>query len=132
MDREREEYFEQCFSELCKGREDHEFVHFNRSMGIQIHGKEHYKHEMKKRGMVPLDEAERLAEKWDKENPRKEYDTLSPKALDIITSLKMSADKDGNITLGNVAINALQKLGVIGKSLEHAPTTFTGQGGFSG
>lgn len=129
MDREYDNYFEDCFKQLCAGREEHEFVHFNTSMGIKIYGKEHYKAELKARGMVPFEEAERLAEKWDKEHAHKPYDTLSPKALDIVKSLSMSADKDGNIKLGSRAIQAMKEIGAIGSS-EHEPKDFQTQGGF--
>ena len=72
-----------------------------------------------------------LAEKWDKDHPHKAYDTLSPKALDIVRSVKMSADGDGNIKLGSRAIKALKEVGAINSS-EHTPKQFTGKGGFSG
>jgi hypothetical protein len=130
-DREYDNYFENCFKQLCSGREEHEFVHFNRSMGIKIHGKQHYKAELKARGMVPFDEAERLAEQWDKEHPHQSYDTLSPRALDIVRSLQMSADSDGNIKLGGRAIQAMKEIGAIGSS-EHAPKEYQTQGGFNG
>jgi len=115
-DREYDDYFDKIFKELCKGREDHEFKHYNNAMGVMIHNKEHYKRELKKRRMVPYDEAERLAEKWDKEHPQKKYDDLSPRAQEIINSLKLSADSKGNIVLGGRAIEALQEIGAIGNA----------------
>ena len=129
-DSEYNDYFDKIFAKMCVGREDHEFKHYNVSMGIMIYGKEHYKMEMKKRRMVPYDEAERLAEKWDKEHPRKEYDTLSPDAMNIIKSLKLTADKNGNIVLGSRAIKAMQDIGAI-RGSEHTPMQHSGQGGFS-
>jgi len=128
-DREYDDYFDKIFKEHTRGREDHEFRHFNNAMGIMIYNKEHYKLEMKKRRMVPYDEAERLAEKWDKNNPQKEYGNLSTGAQEIIRSLKMSADSKGNIVLGGRAIKALQEIGAIGRS-EYAPSEFAGEGGF--
>ena len=115
-DREYDSYFDKIFKRHTRGIEDHQFRHFNHSLGIMIYSKEHYKWEMKKRRMVPYDEAERLAEKWDKEHPNKEYGDLSSGAKEIIQSLKMSADSDGNIVLGGRAIKALQEIGAIGKS----------------
>lgn len=105
--------FLKAFKEMTKGMEDHEFKHYNESMGIRIHSKEHYIHEMKKRKMVPFKEMERMADKWDKDHPRKEYNHLSPKASEIIRSLKLTADKYGNLKLGTRAINALIEIGAI-------------------
>lgn len=129
-DQEYDNYFDKIFKQLCRGREDHEFHHFNSSMGIWIYSKEHYKREMKQRRMVPYDEAERLAEKYDKEHPHKDYGDLSEGAMDVIRSLKMSADSHGNIKLGGRAIEALQEIGAIGSS-EHAPKQYAPSGGFS-
>ena len=128
-DKEYDDYFDKIFKEHTRGREDHEFRHFNHAMGIMIYSKEHYKWEMKKRRMVPYEETERLAEKWDKEHPQKEYDDVSPRAKEIIASLKMSADANGNIVLGGRAIEALQEIGAIGRR-EHAPKQFVPEGGF--
>ena len=113
-DREYDDYFEKIFKQLCRNREDHEFVGYNESMGIYIHGKEHYKKEMKRRRMVPFDEAQRLAEQYDKNNPREKYGDLSPKAKRIIESLRLTADKHGNVKLGGRAIEALKEIGAIG------------------
>lgn len=111
--------FKKAFKDLTRGLEDHHFKHFNSSMGVYIYSKEHYIHELKKRGLVPFQEVERLAEEWDKKNPPKKYDDLSPKASEIIRSLKLTADKDGNIRLGNRAIQALIDIGAIKTRSEH-------------
>jgi hypothetical protein len=113
---EYDDYFEKIFKTFARGREEHEFVHFNNAMGIQIHGKEHYKMEMKKRRMVPYEEAEKLADNWDKKNAQKEYGDLSTGATEIIQSLKLTADSKGNIVLGGRAIKALQEIGAIGRA----------------
>jgi len=116
IDREYDDYFDKIFKSMTKNMEDHSFRHFNNAMGIMIYNKEHYKIEMKKRRMVPYEESERLAEEWDKKNPKKDYGDLSPRAQEIIQSLKMSADSKGNIVLGGRAIEALQEIGAIGKA----------------
>lgn len=128
--RDYDHWFEKAFKELTRGIEEKDYHHFNRSMGIQIYSKDHYKFEMKKRRMVPSDYMEALAEQWDKDNPHKAYDKLSPKAMDVIRSCKMGADKYGNIKLGGVAIEALMDLGVIGTTVrDYVPTSL--KGGFS-
>lgn len=91
--------------------EDHKYKHFNRSLGVQVEGKEHFKRLLAKGKYVPYDMAERLAEEHDRKNPRKPYE-LSAKARDIIRSIKMTADSKGNICLGNRAIRALREVGL--------------------
>ena len=49
-----DDMFDKAFKIHTRGMEDHEFKHFNESMGCMIYSKEHYKHEMKKRGMAPI------------------------------------------------------------------------------
>jgi len=115
-DREYDSYFDEIFKRHTRGIEDHQFRHFNESMGVMIYSKEHYKWEMKKRGMVPYEEAEKLADDWDKKNPQKDYGDLSSGAKEIIQSLKLTADSNGNIVLGGRAIKALQEIGAIGKA----------------
>jgi hypothetical protein len=128
-DREYSDWFDKAFRKMTVGREDHEFTHFNSALGCHVYGKEHYKKLMKSRRMLPYDTAQSLADDWDKENPKKEYGDLSPRAANIIKSLKLTADSKGNIVLGNRAIKALQDIGAMG-NLEHAPEQYTNQGGF--
>jgi len=124
-----ENYFDKIFKEHTRGIEEHNFRHYNHAMGCMIYNKAHYKAEMKKRRMVPYEETERLAEQWDKKHPRKEYDSIDPRAMDIIKSLKHSADEHGNIKMGDRAINAMIEIGAISVQSEHIPTDL--QGGFS-
>ncbi len=127
---DQDDLFDKAFRKMTAGREDHEFVHENRSLGCKVYGKEHYYKLLKSRRMLPYDMAEDLACEWDKDHPQKEYGDLSPKAQDIISSLKLTADSKGNIVLGNRAIAALQSIGAMPASLEHAPEIHSGQGGF--
>lgn len=110
-----DEILEKSLKKLFRGREDHEFRHYNDALGMMIYSKEQYIHEMKKRRMLPSDSCEELAEKWDARNEKnyKPYDDLNPKAKSIVTSLKLSADRNGNIRLGDRAINALREIGAI-------------------
>ncbi len=129
-DREYDSYFNKIFKEHTRGMEEHSFVHYNSSLGMQIYGKEHYKSEMKKRRLVPYEETERLAEQYDKAHPHKDYGEISPKSMDIIRSLKMTADKHGNIKLGDRAINGLISVGAISTQSEHIPDQLQRTGGF--
>lgn len=80
--------------------------------------------------MVPYEETERLAEEWDKKHEHKEYDNINPRAMDIIKSLKHSADIHGNIKMGDRAINAMVEIGAISAQSEHIPENMPTQGGF--
>lgn len=109
-----EEIFEKSWRKFVMGREDHEFLHYNDSLGMMIYSKEHLMAEMKKRNMLPVDVCEGLAESWQNEHDRKSAN-LEPsfKATSIIRSLKLMADKNGMLKLGGRAIEALKEIGAI-------------------
>ena len=123
--------FDKAFKKHTSGIEDHQFRHYNNSMGCMIYSKKHYKDEMLKRGMVPYEECERLAQEWDKTHAQQPYDTITAKAECIIKSLKMTADSQGNIKLGSRAIEALIELGAIKPRSEYAPDGIEMKGGFN-
>lgn len=109
-------------------KENHKYKHYNRAMGKWIHSKEHYEHEMKKGGYITYDECEKRAAKWDKDHPRHEY-TLSPKAEDLIKSVKLTA-KHGYIRLADYPkiVEELKKMGMSFDS-SYLPKEFTLEGG---
>lgn len=92
--------------------EDHQYRGYNNALGCFVEGKEHFLKLMEQGKLVPLDIACELADDYDKKHPRKEY-TLSPKAREIINAIKLTADKNGNIRLGSVAIRALREVGLL-------------------
>lgn len=130
-DSEYDSWFDDIFSKLVRGREDHEFNHYNSSMGCHIYSKEHYKYELKKRRMVPYDVMEEFAEDWDNRHKRKEYGPLSDKATNIIRSIKHSADRNGNLRLGDKAVNALIDIGAIKRMSPYTPDQIQMQGGYN-
>ena len=93
-------------------REDHEYRHYNRSLGCFVEGKEHFKKLLARGNFIPYDLAQKYAAEHDKTHPHKDY-TLSKKARDIIASVKLTADRKGNIKLGGRAIEALKEIGAI-------------------
>ncbi len=130
-DRQYNEWFDQIFHEMTRGMEDHTFKHFNHSMGINILDKGHYKYEMKRRRMVPYEEAHKLADKYDQEHKDDNLDGLSPKAEEILRSLRQGADRHGNIIIGTAGLRALREIGWIPSSKhEHAPQQTELTGGF--
>jgi len=104
--------FDYHIKESTKGMEDHEFRHYNRSLGMMIYSKEHYIHELKKRNLVPDSMAEELRESYIKRNGRKEYKT-SPKARSIISELK-NCSRNGMIHLGEhpKLVKAMKEIGL--------------------
>lgn len=92
--------------------EDHQYRHFNKSMNCFVEGKEHFIKLLERGKLVPFEMASELADEYDKAHPRKEY-VLSPKAREIINAIKLTADRDGHIQLGNRAIRALREVGLL-------------------
>jgi hypothetical protein len=127
---DKDMFFDKVFNRAFGRIEDYRFRGYNNSLGCFVEGKEHYKRLLKKKGLVPFDEANRLAQEFDKTHRTPEELSLSPKAQDIISSLKLTADRNGNIRLGDRAINALREIGAIGNNSIHEPC-YTLQGGFS-
>ena len=120
-----DEIFEKSFNQMTRGMEDHQFTHYNDSLGCHVYSKEHYKSLMKQRGMLPSDLCQELADEWDRKNPDQTFDELTPKARNIIESIRLTADRNGNIKLGDRAINALIEIGAI-STTEHRPDSLTG------
>ena len=110
-------------------REDHQYKHYSNAFGCKIEGKAHYQYLMKRYNMVPQERGDELARQAkDRQNnaPKAEF---SQKARDIIETAKCSADRKGNVKLGDRAIDAMKELGVaIGH--KHMPKKFGHKGEF--
>lgn len=85
------------------------YEHYNHAMGKHISTASQYKEEMKRGGYVPYEEAKEIAAKA---NQRKEYKP-SAKALEIIRTVKNSADKKGKVKLSGRTIKAMKEIGAI-------------------
>lgn len=127
---EQDSFFDKVFNRAFGRIEDYRFRGYNEALGCFVESKAHYKRLLKQRGLVPFQEAERLAEEFDHKNCRKQELELSPKAQDIIRSLKLTADKNGNIKLGDRAIQALMEIGAIRGNSPYEPE-YSLSGGFS-
>jgi hypothetical protein len=106
--------FDYHLKESTKGMEDHEFIHFNRAMGIQINSREHYIHELKKRKMVPDSMAQDMRETYLKSHKKKNYE-LSPKAREILAQLEsLKGRNKGMIKLGEYPklVEAMKEIGL--------------------
>ena len=82
---------------------------------MQINSKAQYDRVCKERGMVPLEQAQEMAEKG-RRDKIKEY-KISDESLAIIEAAKQSKDSKGNIKLGDRAIDKLIEKKAIGKKI---------------
>lgn len=83
---------------------------YSQAMGKHITSKRQYQEEMAKGGYVTFERAEEIAAKARRDN-KKGY-ALSEKAKDIIATAKNSADRKGNVKLGDKAVDALKSMGM--------------------
>lgn len=114
------------------------YAHINKSFsgwdtpqGKIIKNRDHYERTMREQGMVSFEEAQEIADEAAK-SKIKNYE-ISKESLDIIQSAKQSADKKGNVKLGDRAIDALVNKKAIGKvipSYMKLPAAYN-KGGFS-
>ena len=126
---EWDDYFEKMFKKHTAGREEHEFNFYSIALGKQIYGKEHYKRELKRKRLVPYEEAERLAEQWDKDHPKPKAE-LSPKARDIINSVRLTVRPGGYVEFGGRLIKALKENGLLLEDSQYKPDGDKLTGGF--
>lgn len=87
------------------------YAGYNHAMGKNIKSRDHYDYEMKKGGYVDYDKAKEQAAAYDAKS-RKEYKP-SAKALEILRTVKDSADKKGNVKLSDRTIDAMKSIGAL-------------------
>ena len=107
------------------------YEHFNKSLpnwdtpkGKYIKNKEHYESELRKSGMVHVDNAGQTSK------PKLKDYKLSDKARSIISSASNSKDKHGNVRLSDRTIDALKEIGALGKKIPSYMNIPEGKGGF--
>lgn|SRR3990167_618845 len=107
------------------------YEHFNKSLpnwdtpkGKYIKNKEHYESELRKSGMVHVDNAGQTSK------PKLKDYKLSDKARSIISSASNSKDKHGNVRLSDRTIDALKEIGAIGNKIPSYMGKPDGKGGF--
>ena len=114
------------------------YEHFNRSLpnwdcakGKYISSKKQYVEELAKGGFVPYEQGNADAEKA---NPRKEY-KLSDNKMKFLQSVKLMADKKGNIPITDRFVKGLQEHKVLPKNLnsmmDKLPKHYQDKGGFN-
>ncbi len=88
------------------------YDHYNRAIGKHIRSKDHYDYEMKSNNYITHEEAIERS----KNNGNKEY-VLSQNGWDIINSAKNSKDSKGRVKLSDRTIDAMKKIGAVGKKI---------------
>jgi len=99
---------------------------------MQIRSKDHYDRVCKERGMVSLEQAHELADQGRKDKI-KPYE-VSKDSEDFIKYANGIKDKNGNLKLGDRAVEALIKKKAIGKVVPEymkLPSAYQPKGGFS-
>lgn len=102
---------------------------WNRAMGKYITSRKHYEKEMIAGGYVTFKEGQRLAEETQR-RMRKPYNELSPKAITLIQSARLSADTKGNLKCSDRLIDGMKEVGVSFNE-QHCPKHYQPEGGFS-
>lgn len=102
--------------------EGHQYKHFNRSLGMVIKSKEHFREALERGGYVSQEDGERLAEKQ-RNSSKKEY-RVSEKTRRAIGALKATADKTGKLSSREGTLRAMEDCGVDIKQLTKVPEKF--------
>ena len=116
--------------ELCKHfghLEDHQYKHFNRSLGVMVESKEHFKYLLDKGGYIPSEQANQLADKA-KELNTKKYDGISGQAMEVCQAAKSQADKKCKLRIGTRLQKGMEKVGV--SFDDRLPQHYRTKGGF--
>ena len=108
--------------------ENHQYRHFNRALGVQVEGKEHFKHLLEKGGYVPYEKGCEMAEKCNKEKV-KPYNGLSKEASYFLGECKNMADRHGRIEISDRFVEGLKKHGVNIDSVSKIKGLSTHKGG---
>lgn len=107
------------------------YKHYNRTLGMQIHSKDHYDRVCKEGGWVSDEEAHEIAEKG-RSNKIKDY-KISKESEDLIKYAHQIKDSKGNLKLGERAINKLIDKKAICKKIPDymkLPSAYQPKGGF--
>lgn len=104
------------------------FAHYNNAFGTYVKSKDHYDRLMKENNYIPYEQAVENS----KNNGKKPY-LLSRNAQQIIEAAKSSKDSRGNVKLSDRTVDAMRKIGAIGKKIPsymQLPSAYSNKGGF--
>ena len=111
---ERDQLFDRAFNKQFGRIEDYRFRGFNHALGCFVESKDHYKRLMKRKGLIPADAAEEIAEDYRAEGERRKDLTMSDEAEGVIRAIRASTRrKDGTIELSGRLVEAMVKMGAV-------------------
>jgi len=107
--------------------EDHTYKHFNRAMGVQIESKKHYEYEMKRRGFVPFEIGQKIAQE-----ARGKHKDVKPskKAIEVMKSIQNQGKGNKRFVPYDRTINAMKEVGVSFDYYNKLPEQYSPKGGF--
>jgi hypothetical protein len=118
----REALFEDAFNKEFGRIEDYRFKGFNHALGCFVESKDHYKVLLKRKGLLPSDAAERIAEESKSRAEKAGNKELSQESQEIINAIRRCRKKsDGTIELGGRLIEAMVKIKAIGNDNSYTP-----------
>jgi hypothetical protein len=124
---EREQLFDRAFNKQFGRIEDYRFRGFNHALGCFVESKDHYKRLMKRKGLIPADAAEEIAEDYRAEGERRKDLTMSDEAEGVIRAIRASTRrKDGTIELSGRLVEAMVKMGAVSDRRFEVPDPMSG------
>jgi hypothetical protein len=124
---EREQLFDRAFDKQFGRIEDYRFRGFNHALGVFVESKEHYKRLMKRKGLIPADAAEEIADDYRREGERRKDLTMSDEAEGVIRAIRASTRrKDGTIELSGRLVEAMVKMGAVSDRRFEVPDPMVG------
>jgi len=107
--------------------EDHTYKHFNRAMGIQIESKKHYEYEMNRRGFVPFELGQKIAQEANKTHKDIKQ---SRKAVEVIRAIQSQGKGTDRFRPDSRTIKAMEEVGVGFDYYKKLPSHYEKSGGF--
>lgn len=126
---ERDKLFDDAFNKAFGKIEDYRFKGFNHALGVDVQSKAHYKLLLKKKGLIPSDAAEEIAEEVRSNADRQKNIPLSEEANSIIRALRgLPRRKDGTIEMPGRLIEAMVRIKAIGNDSPYDPVNYRNGG----
>jgi hypothetical protein len=112
------------------GMEDHQYKHINRSLGMRVESKEHFRKLLEEGGYVSYEDNVKQVESK-KDGSKKDYKEVRPETMQFIQDVKATADSKGRITPTDKLIEGMEKVGVNFYN-QNCPSHYKDKGGFNG
>ena len=127
----REALFEDVFNKEFGRIEDYRFKGYNHALGCFVESKDHYKVLLKRKGLIPSDAAERMAEESKSRAEKEGNKELGEESQAIINALRGCRKRvDGTIEIGGRLIEAMVRIKALGNKGNFTTPEDSLQGGF--